>query len=247
MHPSMQRAALAAAVAGGLVVAGCAGARPGGARPATPPREAEPDCVGRSVRVPAPVEGGPVSGRAIFEFWVEADGTPGPIETVTWVEGHASQADMALANQVARAISRCRWIPGVAGGKPARALVRMPLRFVPSPKAGPGIAGESSAREEMLLPREAVPGCVPRALPLPSALPAGVTPKATFLVRVEADGSAGPITVIGGGDLDTERRRALVEAVAAAVARCRFAPGTVNGEPARTFWLVEVAFTAPAP
>lgn len=244
MHRSMRRAALAAAVAGGLVAAGCAAVRPGGTRPASPPREAEPDCVARSVRVPPPFEGRPVSGRAIFEFWVEADGTPGPIETVTWVEGHAFRADMPLANEVARAISRCSWIPAVAGGKPARALVRMPLRFVPSPEAGPG---EPSVREEMLLPREAVPGCVPRALPLPSGLPAGVTPKATFLVRVEADGSAGPVAVIGGGDLDAERRRALVEAVAAAVARCQFAPGTVNGQPARTFWLVEVAFTAPAP
>ena len=245
MHRPMRRAARAAAVAGGLVVAGCAVARPGGARPA--PREAEPDCVARSVRAPAPVEGLPVSGRAIFEFWVEADGTPGPIETVTWVEGHAFQGDMALANEVARAISRCGWIPGTSGGKPTRALVRMPLRFVPSPEARPGVAGEPSAHEEILLPREAVSGCVPRALPLPSGLSAGATPKATFLVRVEADGSAGPVTVIGGADLDAERHRALVEAVAAAVARCRFAPGTVNGEPARTFWLVEVTFTAPAP
>lgn len=247
MHPFMRRAALAAAVAGGLVAAGCAAARPGESRPASLPREAEPDCVARSVRVAAPVEGRPVSGRAIFEFWLEADGTPGPIEAVTWVEGHAFQGDMALANEVARAVARCGWIPATAGGKPARALVRMPLRFVPSPEAGPGVAGEPSAHEEIALPREAVPGCVPRALPLPSGLSTGTTSKATFLVRVEADGSAGPVAAIGGADLDPERRRAMVQAVAAEVAGCRFAPGTVNGEPARTFWLVEVAFTAPAP
>ncbi len=246
MHPCMRRAALAAAVAGGFVAAGCAAARPGGGRPAGPPREAEPDCVARSVRAPAPVEGRPVSGLAIFEFWVEADGTPGPIEAVTWLEGHAFQGDMALANEVARAVLRCRWLPGTAGGRPARALVRMPLRFVPSPEASPGVAGRPGAREEILLPREAVPGCVPRALPLPSGLSAGAASEATFLVRVEADGSAGPVALVGGADLGAERRRALVEAVAAGVARCRFVPGTVNGEPTRTFWLVEVTFTAPA-
>ena len=68
----------------------------------------------------------------------------------------------------------------------------------------------------------------------------------TFLVTVEADGSMGAVALAGRPDVGPETRRALVEAVAAAAAGCRFLPGTVDGQPARTFWLVEVQLTGPA-
>lgn len=243
----MPRAAHAAALAGALIAAGCASARPGADRPSGAPREAEPDCVARRLRGASPLEGRPVSGRAVFEFWLEADGSPGPVEAVTWLEGTGLEGDAALANEVARAISRCRWVPRTVEGRPARVLVGVPLRFAPSAGPEPEGAGPPAAREEILPPREAIAGCVPRVLPLPPGSEGGAVSQATFLVRVEADGSTGPVAAVGRAGLDPERRRALVEAVAAPAARCRFAPGTVNGRPARAFWLVEVRFTGPAP
>ncbi|HEU4382003.1 MAG TPA: hypothetical protein VFR85_00770 [Anaeromyxobacteraceae bacterium] len=192
----------------------------------------------------APATGQAVAGRAVFEFWVEPDGSPGPMESVI-SEGLGLEGDVEAANEVARAIARCRWIPAAEQGRPVRALVRLPLRFAPAPEAGAEVA-TPVAHEEIRPPREEVAGCVPRTLHFPASAPPGAA-KASFLVRVEADGSVGPVTSIGLADLGAERRRALVDEVAAAAARCRFLPGTVNGAPARTFWLVEVRFTAPAP
>ncbi|HEY6105771.1 MAG TPA: hypothetical protein VIV59_07310 [Anaeromyxobacteraceae bacterium] len=184
-----------------------------------------------------------MSGRATFDFWVSADGSPGPIEAVTWDEGPGLEGNLDLANRVERAVARCRWVPGTESGAPARVLVRLPLRFTPSSEAGPGAAPGSGAPEAIRPPREVVPGCVARTLPLPPGI-SGVA-EGAFLVRVEADGSTGSVAMAGRAD--PEARRALSEAVAAAVARCQLAPGTVNGQPARTFWLVEVRFAGSAP
>ncbi len=200
----------------------------------------------RGVRIAAPASGPPIAGRATFEFWVELDGSPGPVEAVSRIEGAGLEGDVALTNEVARAISRCRWIPGTERGKPARALVSLPLRFAPSPEAAPAVATGPGAREEIRPPREMVAGCVPRALSLPAPATRGAVRRASFLVRIEPDGSQGAVAAIGLPDLDAEARRALADEVAAAAGGCRFAPGTVNGQPARTFWLVEVEFTAPA-
>lgn len=242
----MRRAARAAALGGALVAAGCATARPGGSRLSIPPREAEPGCVARGVRVAGPPEAQPLSGRAAFDFWVEADGSPGPIEAASWQEGLGLEPRAELANQVARAVARCRWLPGAVEGRPVRALVRLPLRLTPSAEVGPETTRAASARETIRPAREAVPGCVPRALPLPAGIPSGPLSRATFLVTVEADGSSGSVALVSRPDLDPEPRRALVEAVAGAAGGCRFQPGTVDGQPARTFWLVEVQLTGPA-
>lgn len=246
MHPPMRMAAHAAAVAGALAAAGCVVTRPGGSRLSGAPREVEPGCVARGLRVAAPSEGPPASGRATFAFWVEADGSTGPIEAVNWSEGLALEGDTAFTNQVARAIARCRWVPAAVEGRPARALVSLPLRFSPSAEPEEA-AGGPGAPEEIRPPQEAVAGCVPRTLPLPSGVSAGGISKATFLLQVEPDGSQRSVTAIGAADLDADRRRGLVQEVAAAAARCRFVPGTVDGKPSRTFWLVEVRFTAPTP
>lgn len=242
----MRRAARAAALAGALMAAGCATTRPGGSRLSSPPGEVEPGCVARGVRVVAAAAAPAVSGRAVFDFWVEPDGSPGPIESVISAEGLGLEGDVEVTNEVARAVARCRWIPATKQGRPVRALVRLPLRFAPSSEAAAEVASGTVAHEEIRPPREEVAGCVPRALPLPASSSPGAS-KASFLVRVEADGSQGAVTSIGLADLDAQRRRALIDEVAAAAARCRFLPGTVNGEPARTFWLLEVRFTGPAP
>lgn len=240
----MRRVAPAAALAAVLIAAGCATTRPGAGR--LPPREAEPGCVARAVRAPGPAQGQPASGRAAFEFWVEPDGSPGPIQAATWEEGLGLEGQTELANQVARAVARCGWAPATVDGRPVRALVRLPLRIAPSEDAEPEAAGQASTRVAIRPPREEVPGCVPRALPLPTGTASEAAAAGTFLVTVEADGSMGAVALAGRPDVGPETRRALVEAVAGAAAGCRFLPGTVDGQPARTFWLVEVRFTGPA-
>lgn len=244
----MAKAVRAAAV-GILLAAGCAATRPGGGRPfqdVRPPAEAEPDCVARTVNAHAPVGDHPVSARATFEFWLEADGSPGPVERVSWVEGLDVEGELELTNEVARAIARCAWIPRSVGGRPVRALVVVPIRFAASSEAEPERASAPATREEIRPAREAVPGCVSRTLPLPAGVTAGVISSALFLVRVEADGSKGAVTMMSAVvGLDDLQRRALADEVVAALGKCSFAPGTVNGEPARTFWIAEVRFAGP--
>lgn len=237
----MAKAVLAAA--GVLLAAGCGAMRPAGGGPSggiRPPVEAEPGCVARATRVPPPAEGQALPTRGWFEFWVEPDGAPEPVEVVSWL---GVEGDLALTNEVARAIAGCAWVPGTVGGRPARVRVVLPLRFATPDEAGPGQPDAPASREEIRPPREAVPGCVPRTLPLPAGVAAGAVSRATFLVQVGADGSKGAVTMISrAAGLDDAQRRALADGVAAALQKCDLAPGTVNGAPARAFWIAEVRF-----
>jgi hypothetical protein len=234
------------AAAGILLAAGCAATRPAGGPPSKgvhPPVEAEAGCVARAVPMPAPVEGRPLPSRGTFEFWVGPDGVPGPVDVVSWV---GAEGDLALTNQVARAIARCGWIAGTVDGRPARVRVALPLHFAAPDEAEPVQTGAPVAREEIRPPHESVPGCVSRILPLPAGVLAGAVSRASFLVQVGADGSKGAVTMIGRPvGLDDAQRRALADAVAVALQKCELAPGTVNGTPAPTSWIAEVRFVAP--
>ena len=231
------------AVAGILLAAGCAAMRPAGGRPAIrPPVEAEPGCVARAVRVPPPAEGQSLPERGVFEFWVEPDGTPDPVDAVAWP---GAEGDLALINAVARAIARCAWVPGTEDGRPARVRVALPLRFAAPDEAAGAPPGLPAYREEIRPPHEVVEGCLSRTLPLPGGMDAGAISRATFLVQVGADGSKGAVTMISRAPgLDDAQRRELADQVAAALQKCNLAPGTVNGTPAPTFWIAEVRFVA---
>ncbi len=239
----MAKEVLAAAI---LFAAGCAATRPVGGPPSKgvhPPVEAERGCVARNVPVPTPVEDRPLPSRGTFEFWVGPDGVPGPVDVVSWLD---VEGDLALVNQVARAIARCAWIAGTVDGRPARVRVALPLHFAAPDEAEQSQTGAPAALEEIRPPHESVPGCVSRTLPLPAGVAAGAVPRASFLVQVGADGSKGAVTMISRPPgLDGAQRRALADEVAAALQKCELAPGTVNGTPAPASWIAEVRFVVP--
>ncbi len=88
---------------------------------ATPPRTEIPDCVPRSVRLPASMRG--VRGTIIVKFFVSPRGVP-----QAWSFAPAGLPE-PLTNAVIEAVTSCRWIPGTFDGKIASIWVLVPLRF----------------------------------------------------------------------------------------------------------------------
>lgn len=101
----------------------------------------------------------------------------------------------------------------------------------------------------VLPPRPADPDCVARAVLVPPSIAArGGSFRTAVEFWVEPDGSAevveAPSWVAG---LGVEENQALANEVAAAVARCAWLPGTVDGVPARTRAALPLRFAADEP
>jgi len=87
------------------------------------PRQAVPNCVQQSVRIPKNLAGF-ISGPVTVQFAIGKDGAPGrfTVKTQGLPEG--------IANAIWQGVTSCKWEPGAdASGKPTSIWVILPLRF----------------------------------------------------------------------------------------------------------------------